>query len=382
MKREEWQRVYIPRGDALEVRVRRTLRTLSEAPVRRISMKRMIVWALCALMALASAAALAAGLLFSDRVDLISQSEQALAQRYGLTADMLSVFSRGVNEDESAVTYTPVEEASGKLGSRLGIYTVTVSDGKATAAWSHDGEPVGDALSSPVWDAELLGQALSRRSAGEEWFELLYSDEQQAINITEEQAEALARQAIAQRYGDDALSGFALEDVNAHVTGPQEMAESGHGVWQYTVCFARVHEAARMVERYCVELFADDGSAASCAYETEENEALPDEVSTQEPVSAAQASAGIPEDTIALAREALAQRYSLTPAQLDAMTLHTDWLDRGFVGEKPVYQIWFWLWQNADGTRSTGDGLYGAYVNIETGVIEETFYDSTLGGNG
>ena len=74
MKREEWQRVYIPRGDALEVRVRRTLRTLSEAPVRRISMKRMIVWALCALMALASAAALAAGLLFSDRVDLISQS--------------------------------------------------------------------------------------------------------------------------------------------------------------------------------------------------------------------------------------------------------------------------------------------------------------------
>ena len=64
------------------------------------------------------------------------------------------------------------------------------------------------------------------------------------------------------------------------------------------------------------------------------------------------------------------------------MTLHTDWLDRGFVGEKPVYQIWFWLWQNADGTRSAGDGLYGAYVNIETGVIEETFYDSTLGGNG
>lgn len=382
MKREDWQRVYMPRDGALEVRVRRTLRTLSDAPVRRIRMKRMIVWALCALLALASAAALAAGLLFSDRVDLISQAEQALAQRYGLTADMLSVFHREVNEAAATVTYTPVDEASGRLGGRLGMYTVTVSDGKATAAWSHDGEPVGDELSSPVWDAELLSQAISRRAAGEEWFELLYSDEQQAVNITEEQAEALARQAIAQRYGEDALSGFALEDINAHVTGPQEMAKSGHGVWQYTVCFARVHEAARMVERYCVELFADDGSVASCTCEVEENAAPANGDIAQEAVGAAQASTDVPEDAIALARKALAQRYSLTQAQLDAMTLHTDWLGRGFVGKKPVYQIWFWLWQDADGTRSAGDGLYGAYVNIETGVIEETFYDSTLGGNG
>ena len=36
MKREDWQRVYAPRGDALERRVQWTLRTLDERPERRI----------------------------------------------------------------------------------------------------------------------------------------------------------------------------------------------------------------------------------------------------------------------------------------------------------------------------------------------------------
>ena len=379
MKREDWQRVYTPRGDALEVRVRRTLRTLGDAPVRRMSMKKAIALALCAVLALASAVALAAGLLFSDRVDVQTKAEQALAQRYGMTQDMLSVFGRDVDEAAGTVTFTPLGESSDQLVERLGTYTVTVRGGEALASWSHDGEPVGGDLSSPVWDAGLLAQALERRTAGEEWFEILYSDAQLAVNITQEQAEALAWQAVAEKYGADALNGFALEDVNAHVTGPQEMAASGHGTWQYTVCFARVHEAARAVERYCVELYADDGSVASCFVEVEDNAALPDE---NMPDDAAQASPDVPENVIALAREALAQRYSLTQAQQDAMALHTDWLSLGHAGDKPVYQVWFWLWQDPDETWSDGNGLYGAYVNVETGVIEETFYDSTLGGNG
>ena len=89
MKREDWQRVCVPRGDALDVRVRRTLRTLGDAPVRRMNMKKGIALALCAVLALASAVALAAGLLFSDRVDVQTKAEQALKQRYGLTRDML-----------------------------------------------------------------------------------------------------------------------------------------------------------------------------------------------------------------------------------------------------------------------------------------------------
>ena len=379
MKREDWQRVYVPRGDALDVRVRRTLRTLGDAPVRRMNMKKGIALALCAVLALASAVALAAGLLFSDRVDVQTKAEQALTQRYGLTLDMLSIFHCSVDEAAGTVVYAPREGASDTLGERLGTYIVTLGGGQVTAVWSHDGEPVGDDLTSPVWDAGLLAQALERRTAGEEWFEILYSDAQLAVNITEEQAEALARQAVAEKYGADALDGFALEDVNAHVTGPQEMAASGHGTWQYTVCFARVHEAARAVERYCVELYADDGSVASCFVEVEDNAALPDE---NTPDDVAQASPDVPENVIALAREALVQRYSLTQAQQDAMMLHTDWLGLGFAGEKPVYEVWFWLWQDPDETWSDGNGLYGAYVNVETGVIEETFYDSTLGGNG
>ena len=128
-----------------------------------------------------------------------------------------------------------------------------------------------------------------------------------------------------------------------------------------------------------MELYADDGSVASCFVEIEDFAALPDE---NTPDDAAQAAPDVPEEAIALAREALAQRYGLTQAQQDAMALHTDWLGVDFAGEKPVYQIGFWLWQGEDETWCEGNGLYGAYVNAETGVIEETFYDNPLGGNG
>lgn len=379
MKREDWQRVYVPRGDALDVRVRRTLRTLGDAPVRRMNMKKGIALALCAVLALASAVALAAGLLFSDRVDVQTKAEQALTQRYGLTLDMLSVFHCSVDEAAGTVVYAPLEGASDTLGERLGTYTVTLGGGQATAVWSHDGEPIGDDLTSPVWDAGLLGQALARKAAGEEWFEILASEEQLAIGVTEEEAEALARQAVAQQYGADVLEGFMLEDVNLHVAVPEQ--SGAHGVWQYTVCFARLHEAARAVERYAVELYADDGSVASCMREVEDNVLLPGEDDGTEP-DTAQAVPDVPEDVIALAREALAQRYGLTQAQADAMALHTDWLAVDSDGDTPVYEVWFWLWQNPDGTWSAGDGLYGAYVNAGTGVIEETYYDNTLGGNG
>ena len=379
MKREDWQRVYVPRGDALDVRVRRTLRTLGDAPVRRMKMKKGIALALCAVLALASAVALAAGLLFSDRVDVQTKAEQALTQRYGLTLDMLSIFHCSVDEAAGTVVYAPLEGASDTLGERLGTYTVTLGGGQATAVWSHDGEPVGDDLTSPVWDAGLLGQALARKAAGEEWFEILASEEQLTIGVAEEEAEALARQAVAQQYGAEALEGFMLENVNLHVAGPEQSGV--HGVWQYIVCFARLHEAARAVERYAVELYADDGSVASCMREVEDNVLLPGEDDGTEP-DAAQAVPDVPENVIALAREALAQRYGLTQAQADAMALHTDWLAVDCDGDTPVYEVWFWLWQNPDGTWSAGDGLYGAYVNAGTGVIEETYYDNTLGGNG
>ena len=382
MKRVDWQRVYVPRGAALDIRVRRTLRTLSDAPDRRtnmnVSMKRRIAWAVCAVLALASAVALAAGLLFSDRVDVQARAEQTLAQRYGLTQDMLSVFSREVDEAAGTVTFTPLGEASDRLGERLGTYSVTVSGGEKTAVWSHDGESVGSDLSSPVWDAGLLGQALERRAAGEAWFEILCSDAELAVNVTEDNAEALARQAVAERYGANALDGFVLEDVNAHVSGEQEMAASGHGIWQYTVCFARTNGTAGTVERYFVELYADDGSAAYCGYEVEEGAASPGDAA--EPND--QAVPDVPEEIISLARTALAQRYALTQVQQDAMTPVEEWFCIDRDGEKPVYQVWFWLWQSEDETWREGNGMYGAYVNADTGVIEETFYDNTLGGNG
>ena len=55
---------------------------------------------------------------------------------------------------------------------------------------------------------------------------------------------------------------------------------------------------------------------------------------------------------------------------------------------KPVYNVWFYLQQvPADNDPDTitpfteKDGAYWVDVNVETGEIESTIYDSGLGGN-
>jgi len=56
--------------------------------------------------------------------------------------------------------------------------------------------------------------------------------------------------------------------------------------------------------------------------------------------------------------------------------------------EKPVFYVWFYLSQgqvsSVPGTRPDfveKDGIYVVDVNVETGVIESTLYDSGLGAN-
>lgn len=393
MKREDWRRVYQPRGDALDIRVRNTLSMLSDEPARRMSMKKMIALALVAALVLASAVALAAGLVMSDRMDLQAMAERALAEQYGLTKEMLSLFNCELDEQAGTATFTPIHDAIGTAGERLGTYTVTVRGGKAQAGWSFDGQTVGEDISSPVWDAKLLGEALARKAAGEEWFEItgLYTDEQLEINVTQEQAVETAKQAVAKKFGADALDGFALYDAHAHVEQPEQVAADGHGLWRYSVVFAREDIEQMKVENYVVRLYADDGSVFDCKFKEEvvtqptQVSDVPEGYSTWTEYYTARAfpvAAIAPKDAVTLAKDAIVQYYKLTQAQADAMEIHDTWTGFFLVNDKPVYDVWFGLWTNPGGAWTEGDGIYGAAVNVETGAIERMDYDSTLGGNG
>lgn len=390
MKREDWQKAYAPQGDALDIRVRNTLSALSEESERRTRMKRGIALAMAAVLVMAAAIALAAGLTTSGRVDIKAAAEQALAEQYGFTPEMATFFTCTVDEDAGTVVYTPFD--NGTIDERLGVYTVVVQNGRAEASWSYDGVAVGGDTSSAVWDTKLLAEALARKAAGEEWFEIegLYTPEQLEIHVTPEQAVETARQAIEDQFGVDALDGFEVYDAHAYVSSAEEVAADGHGLWRYHVNFSREDEALRTVESYIVRLYADDGSLFLCEFKTETAEppiqtTVPDGYSSWSEYYTAQAfprAAVAPKDAIALAKDAIVAHYGLTQAQAEAMELHEVWTGFGMVDGKPVYDVWFSLSMDPDGEWTEGDGLYGASVNVESGVIEDVYYDSPLGANG
>lgn len=101
---------------------------------------------------LVATTALAAGLLFSPRYDATKIANEAMLHKYGITEKMMTVFYRETTQTNDAnftVTYTPQEAIS-----RLGVYTVTVKNGKAEAVWSHDGEDTSGGLAAKAWGKE------------------------------------------------------------------------------------------------------------------------------------------------------------------------------------------------------------------------------------
>lgn len=172
MKKAEWQAVYAPRGDALERRVRQTLDGLEEKN-RYAYPKRGAFIAAALVLALITAAAVAAGLTRSARYDAKRLAYRALEEKYGFTTDMESFFTCTAEEKDgqTVVTYRANKDV-GDFAWKLGDYTVTIRNGQAEASWSNDGEAVGDDFSSDVWDTALLARGIARRRAGKEWYEI------------------------------------------------------------------------------------------------------------------------------------------------------------------------------------------------------------------
>ena len=112
-----------------------------------------------ALMLMLCGTAVALTLRYSAQLDLERHTRGVLTSKYGLTGEMIDLFSPHVERDGAnwTVRYLPIgwEE-------QMGEYTVTGSaNGDTQATWSHDGEELSDS----VWGPEQLQQFMTVRHA-------------------------------------------------------------------------------------------------------------------------------------------------------------------------------------------------------------------------
>ncbi len=81
------------------------------------------------------------------------------------------------------------------------------------------------------------------------------------------------------------------------------------------------------------------------------------------------------------ARAAIKERFGLTDDQLSMMKLEEDSCEWYIKSDRKLYSLYYWLWQSETGWME-GNGVYIVDVNVETGAVEEIFYDNGLLGNG
>ena len=230
MKREELRKAYAPTA-ALEMRVGGVLGAIREKnEVKKAKGKRIAVLAVCMAL-MVTAAAGAAGLLFSDGYDVTRRANRALAEEYGITEEMQTFFASEVREENGVTTVI----YSGMTGLRhvLGEYTVVIRDGETAVSWSKDGESTEGELDAHAWGAKQISilmdmaeqeNGISRgyRKAQEIRMQMDGEDmtvsitkggnatvvaltdaqsEQVRISVSEEEAIAIAKQAFEQEYG-------------------------------------------------------------------------------------------------------------------------------------------------------------------------------------
>ena len=130
-----------------------------EEPVMKKKISLGFVFAM--VLVLLAAAALATTLLLSPRANAVKAADEAVKEKYGITAELQTFFGREEKELPEGgveVAYT----GAGNMAYALGTYTVTVKDGKATeVTWSHDGEDTSGGYDAEAWGLEQLNQMLT-----------------------------------------------------------------------------------------------------------------------------------------------------------------------------------------------------------------------------
>lgn len=138
-----------------ERRRQRVLHAISEEekPVKKFSMSIVVV----VLVLCISLTALAAGLLFSPRYDAVKLANAAMEAKYGVTADLLSLFHRTVKiHADGSATVTYAAPQVDFPAEQVGDYFVEVSGNQAQAFWSNDGMDMSGGLDARAWGAQQL----------------------------------------------------------------------------------------------------------------------------------------------------------------------------------------------------------------------------------
>ena len=283
-------------------------------------MKRKLSFGLIVAFALAllSVAALAAGLLLSPRVSAARLADQALEKNYGITAEMQTFFLREETELPDGAVQVTYTGA-GDLSAALGTYTAIVRNGQAEISWNHDGKAVSEGYDSDVWGLPQIKQMMSD------------SLDAQTKKVFMDKAHEIAERSPA----PDTLA--LSEPVDDDYFEKREAAKT-----------------AAMQARKLSE-----------------------------------------EEMIAIGREFIISSFALNDAQVARMELFTvpndtnSWYE--MVNDQPCFQVEYLLYGELDAdpeirndpkNRLEKDGYYIAYVNVETGAIEQYEYNSALAGEG
>lgn len=119
------------------------------------------VFAVVLMMMLLMISALAEEAVLSPNVEAERIAVAAMKDKYGLTNDVLGLFTAYVTltDNGATVRYLPAAFLPAHI---VGEYEVQIKDGQATASWTHDDQdPMfwqSDMLDSPCWGAKQLNQ--------------------------------------------------------------------------------------------------------------------------------------------------------------------------------------------------------------------------------
>ena len=293
-----------------------------EEPVMKKKVSFVLVFAI--VMVLLTTIGLATGVLqnlLSPRVSAAQAADRALEEKYGVTAEMQTFFSREEAEQADGsvqVTYT----GAGNMAYVLGTYTAVVKDGRAEITWSHDGEDVSGGYEAEAWGLPQLQQMM--KDSLDANAKLAYLDKASAIAGEHNALE------------DDTPSGISDEE-----------AEANH---------ARLEA---------------DKTAAMNARKLSEDEMIM--IGREFIVSSYSLN------------EEQAARMELYTNSYDVGTDLNTWYDmvNGQPCFKVEYLLYAET-PEEDGivNRTEKDGYYNVFVNVENGTVEEYEYNSALAGEG
>ena len=287
-----------------------------EKPMKKkVSMTFILVAAIICL----SVTALAAGLIFANRISVKQTAEKAVYDKYGVTDTMLASFFSSEVEEKTDGEATVVFSGTYAV---LGDYTVDIKGGKADASWSFEGKDTSGMFDAEAWGLEQLQEMLRVTTTDHE------------VSAFFHKAQEMSRKIQAENGQENASQGE---------TRPEGKAEAK----------AAAEKAGR--SEADLILLAKDAVAEACQMTAEQRAKL------QDPYELGDLT---PEDI----EDWLITYYMKDGKPMFEVRLGLQQQETAGDEEFPPF--------------SEKDGNYFVTINAETGVIENIEYETELNGNG